>query len=430
MAAARGERLEVQLIALDNIRVDHDLQSRAAMHKDYEREFMQAMLRGDAFPPVVVFWDGKTYWLADGFHRHGAARNAGFKDIRAEIHYGSRRDALIHSAGSNKAFSIPRSDADKKKAAYMLFSDREWFEKSGDLIAAHVGVKGGTINSWRKDFCREHGKRPPVVVVTARGTKQSATPHSPGSVWRDRNKVYWARIGGKDVELASRSAGPARHEADRRIEEYRALRVAEKIRAVRGQLGEDDRQELSIADRIAIDDEVATLPEESGKARPGWDGDKLFDHLRGLGVKVTRPQRERIRHWSWCHLILESPDDRAIVVCWRYGNLWGRHEPGYAITPDELVGRLILLRAAHEEGDRRERLPARRYRLIAAAEGLIALGGSPDYFHRMLDPSFEPRIHFCGAFELAEKFGPDAGPVDWAALGYPHPDDEDEAEED
>ena len=33
--------------------------------------------QGAVFPPVIVFYDGTSYWLADGFHRVGATESLG-----------------------------------------------------------------------------------------------------------------------------------------------------------------------------------------------------------------------------------------------------------------------------------------------------------------------------------------------------------------
>src|SRR5690348_8493475 len=41
---------------------------------DTNNDYTQAMVDGAEFPPLVVFWDGSDYWLADGFHRHSAMR--------------------------------------------------------------------------------------------------------------------------------------------------------------------------------------------------------------------------------------------------------------------------------------------------------------------------------------------------------------------
>ncbi len=147
--------MTIQRIGIRNLEIDHHVQSRVEMNMDYMREFTEAMQRGDVFPPVDVFHDGKTFWLADGFHRVEAANRAGEKDIRCQIHDGTWRDARIFSAGANKALSIPRTIADKNKAVRMLLGDDEWFNKSANSIAKHVGVSGPHVRKVRLEYCQE-----------------------------------------------------------------------------------------------------------------------------------------------------------------------------------------------------------------------------------------------------------------------------------
>lgn len=116
MAATKNVKPAVQLVAIDNIEIVENLQSRAEPHlyKEYVREFSEAILRGDIFPAVDVFWDGKKWWLADGFHRAEAHRKAGIIDIRCNIHYGTRRDAMIFSAGTTRSFPSPGQPRTKR----------------------------------------------------------------------------------------------------------------------------------------------------------------------------------------------------------------------------------------------------------------------------------------------------------------------------
>jgi hypothetical protein len=157
MGAKKNEKFEVQVLSLDAIRVDHSIQSRVITDVVYQREFSEAMLRGDVFPPVVVFFDGKVYWLADGFHRHAATKKAGMLSIRAEIHYGTKRDAMIHSAGANIKFSIPRKPEDIRKAAEMLFADEEWGKKATSMIANKIGCRHATIRNHRNEWHERTG---------------------------------------------------------------------------------------------------------------------------------------------------------------------------------------------------------------------------------------------------------------------------------
>lgn len=62
-------------LQLDQVESNDELQARyyklnGSVVYDYEDQ----MRAGDKFPPIVVFFDGSRYWLADGFHRVAAAR--------------------------------------------------------------------------------------------------------------------------------------------------------------------------------------------------------------------------------------------------------------------------------------------------------------------------------------------------------------------
>lgn len=214
MGAAKNEKAAVRLIAVDNIKMDRAIQSRAAMSMEDMREFSEAMARGDVFPPIVVFWDGKRYWLADGFHRHGAAKRAGVVDIRCEVHYGTRRDAIVYSAGANKKFSIKRTEADKRKAVEMLLADEEWFGKSASQIAAHVGVSTNSARLWRSEFCKVKGISLPSEVLTVNGKRRATSgPHirGLGKAWRDGH--YRKRLRGELYDLGI-DESEAQHKLD------------------------------------------------------------------------------------------------------------------------------------------------------------------------------------------------------------------------
>ena len=59
---------------IDQIRTDGGTQPRAELLIETIEDYAEQMQRNAEFPPVVVFFDGKEYWLADGFHRLAAAK--------------------------------------------------------------------------------------------------------------------------------------------------------------------------------------------------------------------------------------------------------------------------------------------------------------------------------------------------------------------
>ena len=59
----------MQALPLDQITLDPDLQSRVEINQDLCQDYAEAVAAGAQFPRVIVFFDGATYWLADGYHR-------------------------------------------------------------------------------------------------------------------------------------------------------------------------------------------------------------------------------------------------------------------------------------------------------------------------------------------------------------------------
>jgi hypothetical protein len=143
-------------LPLDKIRLDGGTQSRAQIDWVTVQEYADAMRAGATFPPIVVFFDGQTYWNADGFHRVHATQAAGFPAILAEIHQGTQRDAVLYSVGANANHGLRRTQEDKRNAVKRLFSDDDWRKWSDNEIARRCGVSVPFVGKLRKELSQQN----------------------------------------------------------------------------------------------------------------------------------------------------------------------------------------------------------------------------------------------------------------------------------
>jgi hypothetical protein len=162
-------------LRLDLIRLDGGTQSRAGIDADTVAEYAEAMTEDATFPPIIVFHDGKAYWLAEGFHRVAAARKIGAVDIPAEVCQGGRIEALRHSLGANGTHGRRRTQADIAHAVRLAYENRAALGlhdvPSARAVAELVGVHHTTAGSqlaklatWRDAKARTgtDGKQYPV----------------------------------------------------------------------------------------------------------------------------------------------------------------------------------------------------------------------------------------------------------------------------
>ncbi|MUL39542.1 ParB N-terminal domain-containing protein [Gloeocapsopsis dulcis] len=103
-------------LTLDEIRRDGGTQPRAAIDLKHVKLLEEQIEDGKELEPVVVFYDGESYWLADGFHRYATHKNQGMEAIACFIHQGMRREAVLYSVGANADHkpALPRSREDKR----------------------------------------------------------------------------------------------------------------------------------------------------------------------------------------------------------------------------------------------------------------------------------------------------------------------------
>lgn len=137
-------------IPLTAIRTDGGTQPRAVVDFPTVEEYTDAMARGVRFPPVVVFYDGSAYWLADGFHRLAATSGAGLQEIDCDVQQGTMEDAQWYSFAANKTNGLRRTNEDKQRAVKAALAHAKAAGLSDAVIASHVGVSDRTVAEYRK----------------------------------------------------------------------------------------------------------------------------------------------------------------------------------------------------------------------------------------------------------------------------------------
>lgn len=139
-------------LPIASIRVDGGTQPRAVLDFDAIEDYAEAMSAGMKFPPVVVFYDGESYWLADGFHRVKAAYAAGFDTVRCDVHQGTIEEAQWYSFGANRTNGLRRTTQDKQRAVKAALIHGRGSALSDRQIARHVGVDQKTVSNWRRQL--------------------------------------------------------------------------------------------------------------------------------------------------------------------------------------------------------------------------------------------------------------------------------------
>lgn len=152
-------KTESMQLLLSEIDRTSDTQVRAAMNPAAIAEIKRLIDEGRAneLPAIEVFFDKRTYHIADGWHRFEAHFEAGLESIFARVQPGSERDARMFACGANTKHGVRRTQADRRRAVEIVLADQEWSTKSSRLIAEHVGVSHTFVDKVREDRAESTG---------------------------------------------------------------------------------------------------------------------------------------------------------------------------------------------------------------------------------------------------------------------------------
>jgi ParB-like chromosome segregation protein Spo0J len=169
-------------IAVANINRTGGTQVREKTDAVKVAEYAEAIEGGAAFPPIVVFFDGETHWLADGFHRVAACEKAGVSDVLAEVREGTREDALWFALSANKRHGLPMSQEDKRKAVRLLLSVEKWQGMSNRAIADHLGISDHTVATVKAGCATAQNAQLRTKAKGSDGKQRSAPGESSAAV--------------------------------------------------------------------------------------------------------------------------------------------------------------------------------------------------------------------------------------------------------
>lgn len=137
-------------ISLERIRLDGGTQPRKELDTDLVQHYTERLLEGRQFPDIDLYFDGKFYWLADGFHRYHSHKQAGYKEIYANVIKGTKRDAWLASLKANANHGKQRSPEEGRYVIQLALEDVELGELSDGQISTICDVSKMTVGRVRK----------------------------------------------------------------------------------------------------------------------------------------------------------------------------------------------------------------------------------------------------------------------------------------
>ena len=131
---------------LSDIRIDGGTQARVKLNQDKVKLYAEQLREGDTFPASIVYHDGSSYWLADGFHRYFAYKNNATKTMPCEVRNGTLDEAVLFSWTANSGRGLDMTPEDNRNILIQMLNHPVAGKWSLSQIAKWVGVSKSTVS--------------------------------------------------------------------------------------------------------------------------------------------------------------------------------------------------------------------------------------------------------------------------------------------
>ena len=165
-------------LPLELIRIDGGTQIRCETNNAAVDDYSAAIKDGIDLPPVIVFFDGAEYWLADGFHRYWSYTRAGKVSLPVTVHKGDKRAAWLYALGANDENGIRRTPEDKRNAVNAALADEELGHWSDHEVARKCRVSQPFVSKIRASLT-DNVISEPRTYTTKHGTTATMKPRAP-----------------------------------------------------------------------------------------------------------------------------------------------------------------------------------------------------------------------------------------------------------
>lgn len=237
----------LKTVPLDAINISGGTQSRLKIDEDYVEEILGKMKEDTEYLPVTVFFDGKEYWLADGFHRFHATRKNGKASIKCNVTNGLLRDAILYSKSANNRHGLPPTLQDKLHNVKEMIEDFEWGGWSNREIGRICDVSHVTVAKMRVGkvpekvkFVNKDGEVKTRVTKPEKPVKtiEVATPATPEDDGKQQEAIDFlvqeneklsdqlAVKGAADPELAGKTIAELRDEIKQLTIELNSVKIS------------------------------------------------------------------------------------------------------------------------------------------------------------------------------------------------------------
>jgi ParB-like chromosome segregation protein Spo0J len=127
-----------------DLQVDDEIQPRERLESPtittYAEIYTAAEPGEEPFPPLDVFESQGSYYVADGFHRLEAARQAKRETVPCQVHQGSTRDAMVFACFANVRRGLRYQHGDWGRILERLLADPEIAQRGDRQLARELGV--------------------------------------------------------------------------------------------------------------------------------------------------------------------------------------------------------------------------------------------------------------------------------------------------